>query len=129
MTMCSLFVGNLTHFNMYGGDWNGNLPSPVTDRFPPICGNHYHGALEDWAAREGVTLTKVDFDAFVAPVTKDQILGFLHYCYDSDPSYTDPERMLRQDGRPYQVDKLNAVREQVMRLNPQWDYGLVSECW
>ncbi len=129
MTMCSMYVGDLEKFD-WRGDWNGNLPPRLTPPFPPMAGNyHYHSKFEEWVEKTGVFSAQVDFDGYVAKVTKAQILKLIAECYDSDPSYTNPKKMLRWEGKAYLVEKLDALKRAVAGLEDDREYGLVSECF
>lgn len=128
MTMCSMYVGDLRGFD-FDGNQDGNLPPGLTGPFPPVHGSSYHGALQDWAKRMGLPVIQVDFDGYVVRVTKAQVLAFVSQCFDSDETYTVPEKMWTWKGRPYLVDKLNLLKEQIAALAEAGDYGLVSECF
>jgi hypothetical protein len=129
MTCCSMFIGDLHGFD-WQGDWNGNLPGSLTSPFPPVRDDHYHSKFDEWVEKAGVFHAQTDFDGFVARVTKAQILEFIEFCYGSDSSYTDPDRMLRSsDGKAFLVEKLDRLKVEVAALDDGIDYGLVSECF
>jgi hypothetical protein len=129
MTMCSLYVANLSGFDMKGGDVNGHIPPHLTSDFPPVQDNHFHGALEVWGHKRGIPVIGTDFDACVARVTKAQVLEFIAFCYDADESYNVPEKMLRWEGKAYLVEKLDKLRAEVAALPEEGEYGIASACW
>jgi hypothetical protein len=125
MTMCSMFIADVKAF-----DWKGGrLPPAATRAFPPIRGNRYHWAFEEWVKRTGADERGIDYDASGAPITKEQILELIEHCYGTDPSYNDPEQMLRSEGKAYLVEQLDELKRQVAELDPGGEYALVSECW
>jgi hypothetical protein len=124
-----MFVGDLKNFNWEGGDWNGNLPKRLTSAFPPVNKYSYHGALDRWVRKVGAFYAQTDFDAYVARVTRAQILDFIEFCYGWDSSYTDPDQMLRSHGTAYLVEQLDKLKREVASLDDATEYGLVSECW
>lgn len=127
MTMCSVYVGNLDDekFCWDGGDWNGNVPSPITSQFP-CAQQHYNGLYHDWLKVVGVEFKKTDFGGWVAKVTKSQILDYIDFCYGTDSTYVDPQRHFTWEGRPYLVEALEKVRQQVMALPDELRLGLVA---
>ena len=127
MTICTVYIGDLDDksFHWDGGDWNGNIPSSLTADFPPTSG-HYNACFHKWVDKAGVECKKTDFGGWVAKVTQNQLLDFIDHCYGSDPGYNDPDRMLMWDGRPYLVDRLNAIRDFVSELDGTKLYALVA---
>ena len=77
MTFHDVFIGSLEDpdFHWDGGDWNGNIPSMLTPRFP----SSWWDFLEVLRRiEEGVYEGKqVDWGAWVAKVDKQQITEFL----------------------------------------------------
>jgi hypothetical protein len=127
MTMCSVYVGNLDDekFCWEGGDWNGNVPTSITSHFPPAR-EHYNGLYHDWLKTSEIEWKQTDFGGWVAKVSKSQILEYIEFCYGTDPSYTDPEKAMTWEGRLYQVEALQEIREQVMALPDGLRLALVA---
>jgi len=124
-----MYIGDLEGFD-WSGKSPGNPPRSLTPPFPPIAGNYsYHMKFEEWVKTAGTYSAQVDFDAFVARMTKAQVFELIAECYGCDPSYTDPNQMLRWEGKAYLVEKLDALKCAVAALADDKEYGLVSECF
>ena len=127
MTACDVYIGDLgdPEFSWDGGDWNGNIPKPLAATFPPI-GGHYNECFHRWVEKSGVECCQTDFGGRVAKVTQSQLLDYIDHCYGSDPGYNEPDRMLMWEGRPYLVDRLDAIRSFVLGLSDSKLYALVA---
>ena len=127
MTACDVYIGDLddSEFSWDGGDWNGNIPKSLAATFPSV-GGHYNECFHRWVDKSGVECRKTDFGGWVAKVTQTQLLDYIDYCYGSDPGYNEPDRMLMWEGRPYLVDRLDALRKFVAGLEDDKEYALVA---
>ena len=127
MTICTVYIGDLDDpkFCWVGGDWNGNIPQPLASDFPTV-GGHYNECFHRWVDKSGIECRKTDFGGWVAKVTQTQLLDYIDYCYGSDPGYNEPDRMLMWEGRPYLVDRLDALRKFVAGLEEDKEYALVA---
>ncbi|MFO0581659.1 MAG: hypothetical protein U0229_05270 [Anaeromyxobacter sp.] len=114
--MSMLYIGDLRGFDVDGGDVNGHLPPSAAAGFPPVRDNHFHGAIQEWAHKKGTKLETLDFDAYVARVTKQEALEFFSFCYEPDAYGAPPE-------------KLGALRESLEALPADGEYGVVSFCY
>ena len=127
MTVCAVYVGDL---NDPSFDWDRvddavSIPSGLSPDFPPWRGP-YLSCFHEWVERSGIECKQTWHEVWVAKVTKGQIHDYIEYCYGSDPSYIDPDKWLTWEGRPYLVDRLDAVKEFVSGLNRQERYALVA---
>lgn len=122
-----MYIGDLDDpsFSWDGGNWNGNVPRGISPEFPPTVG-HYNQLFHDWVRSTNVESKQTDFGGWVAIVSKHQIRAFIDFCYQKDPSNTDPERMLDGEGRGYLVDRLNDLRDFVESLDDDRQYALVA---
>ena len=127
MTDCSVYIGDLDDksFHWDGGDWNRNIPRPISEVLPPASG-HYNACYHEWVDNPFIECKKTDFGGWVAQVTQSQLLDYIDHCYGSDPSYNDPDRMLMWEGRPHLVDRLDAIRNYVSGLDDSKLYALVA---
>ena len=127
MTVCTVYIGDLddTTFHWDGGDWSGNIPRPLAPDFPPASG-HYNDCYHKWVKRMGIDCKQTDFGGWVTKVTQSQLFNYIDYCYGTDPGYNDPDKMLMWEGRPYLVDRLDALREFVSDINGSKQYALVA---
>lgn len=120
MTMCWVYVGDLEDpgFKWEGGDWNGNVPRPISPDFPAEK-EHYHRIYREWVAKSGVECRATDWGTKVAKVKKQHILDYLAFCYGTDPTYTD-------NGLPHLVGQLRLIERLVGELDGERVYGLVA---
>ena len=127
MTICTVYIGDLDDetFSLDGGDWSGNTPSPLSADFPPATGS-YNSCFHEWVKNTGVECKQTDFGGWVARVTQSQLLGYIDHCYGSDPFYNDPDRMVMWEGRPYLVDRLDAIKNFVSGSDSSKIYALVA---
>jgi len=118
MTVCSVYIGSLEDpkFKWDGGDWSGNAPLSISPSFPPM-GQHYNGNFHDWVEKAGVECRKTDYGAWVARVTKAQIVEFVAECYRGD------------ENLPWVKGDLQEVKEFVATLDDLRVYGLVATEW
>lgn len=118
MTDCSVYIGNLEDpkFKWEGGDWNGNTPMGLSPDFPPTS-QHYNGNFHGWVAAAGVVCKQTDFGAWVAQVTKSQILEYISATYKGD------------ENLPWVKGGLKEILEFVATLDDVRVYGLVATEW
>ena len=85
---------------------DGSKSAPVG--FPPGPNGYWTHILGSWCDDHSVQYTHVDtvLPQICARMKRDQILAFVSHCYDSDGSYSDPERMLTWQGQAYLVIRL-----------------------
>lgn len=127
MTMCRIYVGNLADpkFSWDEGDWNYNAPVALSPSFPPRSNSYFFADFFEWVKKKKVTHKQTDWGTTVARVTKAEILDFIAFCYDSDPSYNDPGKMLKWEGKAYLVKQLQLLKKSVAALDARRTYGLV----
>jgi hypothetical protein len=127
MTTCAVYIGDLNDpsFDWDGDDDATSIPSGLSPEFPPNK-EPLLGCFHEWVERSGVECKLTWHEVWVARVTKAQIHDYIEYCYGSDPSYNDPDKWLTWEGRPYLVDRLDAVKEFVAGLDRQEQYALVA---
>lgn len=118
MTICDVYIGNLEDpkFKWDGGDWNGNTPRSLSPDFPPMS-QHYNRDFKDWVAVTGVECRQTDYGAWVARVTKTQIIEFITKCYKG------------QEDLPWVKDDLKVLKQFVTTLDENLVYGLVATEW
>ncbi len=63
---------------------------------------------------------QTDWGAWVAKVSKQQILGFIEDCYGQDRYYTDPKYM------PHLYDKMQELLRRIESLDEHKTYALVA---
>lgn len=128
MTQCTIYVGDLNdpRFSWNDGDWNGNTPRALTTAFPPRRRSYGFADYFEWLKGRGIAHQQTDWGAFVAKVTRADIVAFIAFCYDSDTSYNDPAQMLRWKGKAYLVAKLKRLKKEVRALKDDCVYGLVA---
>lgn len=129
MTYCSVYIGDLDdpNFDISARGPVGNIPRALSKSFPPD-GEHYNRLFQQWIKDRQIACVQPDYSAFVARVTKAQIADYINYAYGSNSSYTDPEQMLRWEGKPYLVDKLEEIKALIASLDKDKLYALVAEC-
>lgn len=129
MTYCSVYIGDLDdpNFDITASGPVGNTPRALTKSFPAE-GEHYNALFHRWIKDRQITCVETDYSAYVARVTKAQIADYVDYAYGSNESYTDPDCMLRWEGRPYLVDKLEKIKAFIASLDNEKLYALVAEC-
>ena len=127
MTMCAIYIADINDpsFDWDRDDLAVSMPSSLSPDFPPWRAL-YLGCFHEWVERSGVECKLIWYEVWVAKVTRAQIHDFIGYCYGSDSSYNDPDKWLTWEGRPYLVDRLDAVKEFVSGLNGQERYALVA---
>jgi len=115
MTFCVQYVGDLDDptFDAEGGDWNGNTPARLSPEFPPL-GTRGNAGFHDWVEASGVECIQTDFGAWVARVTKSQILEYITQSYAGDEEL------------PWVKGQLEPLKELVLTLEDDHIYGLVA---
>ena len=120
MTYRDVYIGLLEDpkFSWEDGNWDGNTPSATSPLFPPAMGafNELIDRIES-GAYEG---KQTDWGAWVAKVSKQQILGFIEDCYGQDRYYTDPKYM------PHLYDKMQELLRRIESLDEHKTYALVA---
>lgn len=118
MTVCVVYVGDLDDpsFKWAGGDWNGNVPARLSPEFPPMT-QHYNDDFHAWVKAVGVKRKKTGFWAWVACVTKAQILDFISHVYRG------------KEDLPWVVDSLKGFNKSFSELDDKTIYGLVATEW
>ncbi len=120
MTYRDVYIGLLEDpkFSWQSGNWEGNAPDAISPLFPPAMGafNELIDRIES-GAYEG---KQTDWEAWVAKVSKQQILCFIEDCYAGDRNYTDPTYM------PHLYDKMQELLRHVESLDNHKIYALVA---
>lgn len=120
MTYRDVYIGLLEDpkFSWQSGNWEGNAPDAISPLFPPAMGafNELIDRIES-GAYEG---KQTDWGAWVAKVSKQQILGFIEDCYGQDRYYTDPKYM------PHLYDKIQELLRRIESLDEHKTYALVA---
>ncbi len=118
MTVCVVYVGDLDDpsFKWEGGDWNGNVPARLSPAFPPMT-QHYNADFHAWVKAVGVKCEQTDFGAWVACVTKSQIMDFITQVYRG------------KEDLPWVLDRIKDLNDFVAELKCTKVYGLVATEW
>ena len=111
-------------FNWDGGDPYSNVPKAISGEFPPEPGLN-NTTFKGWASQRG-ECKETAYGCFVTRVTPAQIMDYIEYCYGSVPMYNDPDKMLMWEGRPYLVDRLDAIKRLVSELDETKLYALIG---
>jgi hypothetical protein len=115
MPFYDVYIGDLQDptFHWEGGDWNGNVPHRLSPFFPP----GYLSGLKDsfWALITKIETNifdrkQTDWGGWVARISKDQLLAFIHELY----------------GDYEQSPSLEELRDYVTTLDPEKRYALVA---
>lgn len=124
MTACDVYIGDLDdpEFHWDGGDWDGNIPKPLTDAFPPV-GGHYNECFHRWVDKSGVESRKTDFGGWVNRVTPQQISDYIEDCYGVDSMYAGTES---KQAWKHLTDRLEKIRAFVNSLDDDELYALVA---
>lgn len=91
---------------------------------PSFSWQHYFPDFFDWVKTKQCEWKQVDWGGWVAKVRKADIIEFVEFCYGSDPSYTDPGKMLRWEGKTYLVDRLTDLKRFIDNLEDDAVYAL-----
>lgn len=78
---------------------------------------HYNADFHAWVKMVGVKCEQTDFGAWVACVTKVQIMDFISHVYRG------------KEDLPWVVDRLKDLKMFVAELSHKKDYGLVATEW
>jgi hypothetical protein len=96
MTQTDVYIGRLSDGPDpldWGGDYRiGNVPHRLGPFFPPSRGGTFHVLIGKIREKQYVG-KQVDWGAWAATVTKDQILEFIEEVYQGDRTYLDPSYM------------------------------------
>ena len=127
MTFSSIYVGTLDNFD-WSGNWNGNIPVPISKPFPSWRGTdvmpfHY------WVKKTAVFCKQTDFDGHVARVSKSQIFDFIEFCYGTDERYIIPKDNVTSKHDANLIASLEEIKTFVASLDEDVSYGLVGECF
>jgi hypothetical protein len=96
------------------------FPAPSND----VC---WPGTLREWCKERGIPVV-VEGLTVSTKVKKPQIEDFIEYVYGSDPSYSDPAKMLTWKGRAYLANSLTNLRAFVaQQLSPRLRYELRAD--
>ncbi len=123
MTYTDVWIGELANGDDpldWGGDWNGNTPrKALRPRFPP-CGGTYEPFRTVVNRIENNILKgkQVDWGAWAAVVTKQEIVALIDGLYGTDPAYSSLEHL---------CEKLATVRAAVQALPDDGRYALVAD--
>jgi hypothetical protein len=118
MTVCVVYVGDLDDptFKWGGGDWSGNVPARLSPEFPPMT-QHYNADFHSWVKAVGVKCEQTDFGAWVACVTKVQIMEFITKVY------------MGKESLPWVGERLKDLDTFITTLKANETYGLVATEW
>ncbi len=120
MTYHDVHIGLLDDpkFSWEGGNWEDNTPSAISPLFPTAFGAF--GELIDRIESGVYEGKQTDWGAWVAKVSKQQILDFIEDSYAEDRNYTDPTYM------PHLYEKMQELLRHVESLDDQKVYALVA---
>jgi hypothetical protein len=120
LTLVTTYVGRMddAQFNWHRAlhSSDSNIPRPITRDFPPgdvadelcrrIRDGEYEGKQTDWGA-------------WVARVSRQQILEFLEHCYGGSPTYSEKSSL------PWLRSWYRELREEVEALDADSEYAFV----
>jgi hypothetical protein len=96
MTQTDVYIGQLSEGPDpldWGGDYRvGNVPRRLGPFFPPSRRGAFRALIRK-IRNEQFAGKQVDWGAWAATVTKDQIFEFIEEVYESDRTYLDPSYM------------------------------------
>lgn len=122
MTIHNVYISDLDDpkFNWDGGDWNGNVPRPLSPSFPPAGATfnlfcHVMNAIQ----RGELPGKQTDFGGWVARVRKPRLVRLLHDWYGPEGAAADPR------WRPF-AEHLQALRAFLDTLDTEKEYALVA---
>jgi hypothetical protein len=122
MTQTNVFIGPLSEAPDpldWGGDYSvGNIPVRLGPFFPPSRRAAFHILIREIKASRLVG-KQVDWGAWAATVSKDQIFDFIKNLYEDDRTYLDPTYM------PHLYPLLDELRDYVRSL-PDESFALVG---
>jgi len=115
-----VYIGDLgdASFRWDGGDWNGNVPVPISPFFPE--GGRVWAALVDRIDDGTYDGKQTDFGGYVAKVTKQQIIQFIHEQYTNHDWYRSSGPM------PHMYERLQELRRFVDTLDDRKQHALVA---
>lgn len=104
-----------------------NLPRVLFKSFPSPR-EHYNILFHEWVKVRAVPCKPIDYNGWLVHATKDELLDYVAFVYDSDPAYTDPERSLASVLYRHVVERLNEIKAFIATLDTDRRYALVAEC-
>jgi len=119
MTIHNVYIGDLQDpkFSWDDGDWDSNVPSRVSEMFPPANVELFFEVIH--LIKDGKLEGKqTDFGGWVAKVRKDQILQLISFWYDADPYQSEFEAHLQGWWKKF--------RDSISKLEDDKVYGLVA---
>ena len=122
MTYCDVYVGRLSH-GPDPLDWDGsfrinNTPARLSPFFPPTSGRLFSVLIAKIKNRE-LEGKQIDWGAWAAVLSRQQILDFIDEQYRGDPTYSDP------NNAPHLFAALGQLRELIASL-PDERFALVA---
>jgi hypothetical protein len=123
LTYLDVFVGELSEGDDpldWGGDVNGNLPKVRGPYFPPQGSGAPFSRLRRKIASGEFPGKQVDWGAWAAKVSKEQILDFIDEVYRGDNWYVDPTIMA------HLFTKMEELMAYVRSLPDGRSYALVA---
>jgi hypothetical protein len=122
MPYCDVYVGRLSQGQDpldWGGPFGiGNTPPRLSPLFPPAIGRPF-SALIDKIKNHELEGKQIDWGAWAANVSRQQILDFIDEQYHGDRTYSDP------DHAPHLYPVLGQLRELIASL-PDERFALVA---
>jgi hypothetical protein len=91
LTYTDVYIGRLGEGSDpldWAGDWNGNAPARLGPFFPPSHGRAFRMLIDKIESGE-LPGKQVDWGAWAANLSKQQIFDFLDAVYPTDPTNSD----------------------------------------
>lgn len=128
MTHCSTYIGDLDDPDFHIDQaLTINLPRGLSKPFPRPR-EHYNILFHAWVKARALPCRQIDYNGHLVMVTKDELLDYLAYVYDTDPRYTGPEYVLASGLYHHEFKRLSEIKALIATLDPQRRYALVAEC-
>lgn len=126
MTYLDVYVAELADgsdpLDWPGSTWSGNSAKGITECFPPASGyGQPFFRLRENIERGEYKGKQIDWGAWAAILTKQQILTFIDDNYRGNEWYTNPTKA------PDLYEKLQAIVECVRSLPDGKSYALIAE--